>query len=265
MQFELAILYWFYKEPEVTRDHLKILKKHNPGRKIYGLFGGDPGEANRFKEELDGLLDDFWVYPGTYGTETYEKWIHGDLLLLDWYDKRGRDLAWDSIAITQWDMLVFDDIAAQLPGLQKGQLFFAGFRDLDSALERQWAWTRPDYDHCDEYKAFLAYIAQEYDYHDTPKTCLYLLEVLTKKFFEDFLTVKDKKIGMLEYKDPTLAHIFKHDMYVRDIGVHWPDWREPDESPLIAMKKYPLRREFVEAELARPDGWRIFHSFKEIW
>ena len=33
----LAILFWFYKEPEVCENRLQLLKKYNPDLKILGL------------------------------------------------------------------------------------------------------------------------------------------------------------------------------------------------------------------------------------
>jgi hypothetical protein len=47
--FDLAILYWFYKEPEVTKNHLQMIRRHNPGRKIYGLFGGQSERLSNTK------------------------------------------------------------------------------------------------------------------------------------------------------------------------------------------------------------------------
>ncbi len=264
-QPNLAILYWFYKEPVVTQNHLKLLRQHNPNYKIYGLYGGDPAEADVYKSALESELDDFWVYPGTYGADPYTKWIHGDLLLLDWYDKRGRNFEWDSIVITQWDMLVFDDVLSQMPGLKTGQIYFAGYRDLDEALEKHWKWTSPSDEHRQEYTKFCEYMAKAYNWRGPLKACLYLHEVLPRQFFDRYLQMPDKHIGMLEYKDPTLATAWGFDIYVRDLGVYWGDWRTWDESPLIATGKHRVPDDFVKQELNKPDGWRIFHPNHSLW
>ena len=47
---ELAILFWFYKEPEICLNRLKILKKYNPDLKIFGLFGGDIKEEKNYND-----------------------------------------------------------------------------------------------------------------------------------------------------------------------------------------------------------------------
>jgi len=38
---KLAVLFWFYKEPEICHNRLEILRQHNPTVPIYGLYGGD--------------------------------------------------------------------------------------------------------------------------------------------------------------------------------------------------------------------------------
>lgn len=264
-EFELAIVYWFYKEPEVTKNHLELIRKHNPNRKIYGLFGGDPSEASKYQQILGGLLDDFWTYPGTYGDDSFSKWIHGDLLLLDWYDKRGRDLTWDSVAIVQWDMLLFADIQDLVPGIHKGQVFFSGYRELDEAVENRWKWTRPDDKYRQQFLDFCKYVSEKYSHREQLKCCLFIFEILTREFFDKYLELPEKQIGMLEYKDPTLAHIFGIDIYEHDLGVYWRDQRQSTEaSPLNAMG-VGIQKSYIEAELGNPPGWRLFHPYEENW
>lgn len=264
-RFNLALLYWFYKEPEVTKNHLELIRKHNPSRKIYGLFGGDPSEADKYNDLLGDQLDDFWVYPGTYGADTRTKWIHGDLMILDWYEKHGYSLEWDSIAIVQWDILLFDDIARITPGIQKDQVFFSGYRELDSELENHWSWTKPDSKHRQDYENFCEFIAIKYSYKPPLKSCLYIYEVLTRSFFDGYHAVPDKKIGMLEYKNPTLANIFGLDIYEHDIGVCWLRTKqEIYTSPLNAMS-IEIEKSYITSELTKPDGWRLFHPYESTW
>ncbi len=262
---DLAVLYWFYKEPEITKNHLELLRKHNPGRKIFGLYGGEEKDKAQFIGVLSGLLDDFWEYPGTYGVDSYSKWIHGDLLLLDWYDKRGRNLTWDSIAITQWDMLVFDDILNILPGLQKDRVYFAGYRTMEESVENRWTWTRPDGKHRAQYEEFCDFVDKTYGWKEPLKICLYLFEVLTRQFYDNYLKVNNKYIGMLEYKDPTLAAAWGMDIYKKDLGVYWGDRYTKDTPALIAKGNMYVSDKFIKEQLNEPDGWRIFHPNLSNW
>ena len=265
--FDLAILYWFYKEPDITRNHLELIRKNNPNSMIYGLFGGNPNEVDKYSDLLSDLLDDLWIYPGTYGTDSYTKWVRGDLLLLDWYDKRGRGLKWDSIAITQWDMLLFSDIKTIVPGIKSNQVFFSGYRELDYNIEKQWRWTAPNEDHRQEYIDFCQKIAKNYDYTNCPKCCLYIFEILTRGFFEAYLKLPVKQIGVLEYTNPTLACIFGLDIYEYDLGVYWRGYEES-----LPLDNYPLNdfsidisKKYINKEMKKSNGWRLFHPYETKW
>src|SRR3989338_3624133 len=105
---KLSVLFWFYKEPEVCENRLQILKKHNPDLKIFGLYGGKISKAGEYQDKLGKYLDDFYIF--TANTDENWKWINGDLMILDWYEKKGRNLEWDSVTVVQWDMLVLDSL-----------------------------------------------------------------------------------------------------------------------------------------------------------
>jgi putative FmdB family regulatory protein len=42
---DLAALFWFYKQPDVCANHLELFRRRNEGVRVYGLYGGPPGEA----------------------------------------------------------------------------------------------------------------------------------------------------------------------------------------------------------------------------
>jgi hypothetical protein len=254
----LAILFWFYKEPEICENRLQLLKKHNPDLKIFGFFGGEESEAPLFKEKLNKYLDDFYVCPEK---DSDIKWIHGDLMILDWYDQRGRNLEWDSIVVAQWDMLVFDSFKNQLPGIQKDQIFFSGLRKLDPELENRWHWTKPDGEERQDFLNFREYVKNKYGYTAVLPCCLFILEIIPRLFFDKYLSVENKKVGMLEYKTPTYAKIFGVPFYERDLGVQWA---VGEETPMNAEPE-EIKTEYIERELSKPNGWRIFHPYFKIW
>src|SRR3990167_977727 len=191
----LTALFWFYKEPDICLNRLKLLKKFNPELKIYGLFGGEVNQAKIYQQKLGKYLDDFYVPPYT---DPNWKWINGDLMILDWYQKRGKDLSWDSIVITQWDMLVFDSLVHQFPGLKKNQIFLSGLKELDGDTENRWDWTRPGELERENYLNFLEYVQKEYDFSGSPLCCLFILLIFPRLFFDKYASVKNPQIGMLE-------------------------------------------------------------------
>ncbi|MGS2810839.1 DUF707 domain-containing protein [Nocardia sp. MW-W600-9] len=262
---DMAIIYWFYKEPEVTLDHLRLLRQHNPDRPIFGLFGGQIHEAAAYRDLLGDLLDDFWCYEGTYGNDPYTKWMHGDLLILDWYDKRGRFLAWELVTIVQWDMLVFADLTTLFPDIKPDQAYFSGYQELDDDIEWRWPWTSPDGGHRDDYLAFTQAITTQYGYTGPKKCCFYILEILPKRFFDGHLGLADKHLGMLEYKNPTLAAVFDIDIHHRDIGVRWSEKHQSITQAPINPMKMEITTNYIDTELADPTGWRLFHPYSTVW
>jgi hypothetical protein len=258
----LAILFWFYKEPEICENRLQLLKKYNPDLKIYGLFGGEKNETDKYKQQLEKYLDDFYVSP--YEDSDW-KWINGDLMILEWFDKRGRELEWDSVAVVQWDMLVFDSIQKQFNGMKKNEIYLSGTRTLDKKTEDRWHWTRPDRKERKNYIIFLEYIEENYGHTNEILCCLFIFQIFPRIFFEKYLAVKDKEIGMLEYKIPMYAKIFGIPFFEKDLGAwRFETERARNETPLKACTT-EIKKSFIESELKKENGFRIFHPYFKKW
>jgi len=246
---DLAALFWFYKQPDVCANHLELFRQRNEGVRVYGLFGGPPDEAAAFEAALDPRLDDFYVAPAA---DPQWKWLNGDLMLLDWYERRGRSLAWKQLAIVQWDMLVLGSLRDQFPGLQSGQMSLPHLRRLDAQDEAAWYWAsarRADY------LQFRQHVRETRGYDRQPLGCGFMFAIMPRAFFEPYAAVTGKEIGFLEYKLPTYAEIFGIPFYEKDFGVG---------SAMNAINQQ-IGNEFIRSELAKPDGWRLFHPYYEPW
>lgn len=256
----LAILFWFYKEPEICENRLQILKKNNPNLKIFGLFGGEKKEVDVYKEKLGKYLDDFYVFSANHGSDW--KWINGDLMILDWYENRGVNLMFDSVVVVQWDMLVFDSLEKQLSGIKKREIFLSGLKNLDEETEKKWDWTTPDGKERQNYINFLGYTKDNYGYKDNPPLCcLFIIQVFPRIFFEKYLTVENREIGMLEYKVPIYAKIFDVPFYEKDFGVRW---HGSEIKPLNAIPE-EIPEQYIRQQLSKESGWRLFHPYYKIW
>jgi len=182
-------------------------------------------------------------------------------MILDWYKKRGRNLDWDSIAIIQWDTLVLDSLSKQFPGIKKNQIFLSGVRPLDSEVERHWDWTRTDSDERKNYLAYIEYIKKEYNYSDGLLASLFIFQIFPRIYFEKYLSVSNKGIGMLEYKVPTYAKIFNLPFYNKDLGVRW---FSDEAKPLNAIPE-EIKDDYIMEQLSKDKGWRIFHPYYKIF
>lgn len=256
---DLAILFWFYKGPNICENRLQLLKKYNPNLKIFGLYGGKISEADKYKKRLGKYLDDFYVF--TANTDKDWKWMNGDLMILDWYEKRGRNFYWDSIVIVQWDTLVFDSLNKRFVGIKKGEIFISAMREIDNYIESKWNWIKIGSKERRNYINFLNYVKRRYGYKNKPLCSLFIFEIFPRVFLDKYLTVKNKEIGMLEYKIPIFAQIFGIPFYRKDIGV---TWRANGQTPLNAIPK-EIPGAYIKKQLAQKDGWRIFHPYFKIW
>lgn len=204
------------------------------------------------RKRVGSRLDDVYIAPAAAAEW---KWLNGDLMLLDWYERRGRELAWDQIAVVQWDMLVFDSIQKQLPGMKSGEMFLSGLGRLDAAAEGSWFWTRPDGGQRDNYVRFKEHVRQVYGYARELLHCGFIFLVIPRAFFERYAEVPDRELGMLEYKIPTYAEIFGIPFYEKDFGVN---------AALNAVSQ-EIPDDFIRRELEKPDGWRLFHPYYRRW
>jgi hypothetical protein len=213
VNMQLAVLFWFYKEPEICENRLKLIKKHNPNIRIFGLYGGSKKDEARYKKKLGKYLDSF--YTSSYSNKSKDwKWIHGDLMILEWYMNKGRRLKWDSVAVVQWDMLVLGPIKKQFPGIKTNELFLSGYRTLNDDIEKKWNWTDVRIPkNRKNYLEFKDYVKENYGYNKKLKICLFILEVIPRDFFKKWQLMPSKELGMLEYSVPTHADILKQPMY----------------------------------------------------
>ncbi len=258
---KLAVLFWFYKNPAVCKNRLELIKKHNPDIKIYGLFGGRKKEAGTFRKQLAGYLDDFYI--SSYADQSRSwKWIHGDLMVLEWFTGRGKQLPWNSVVVVQWDMLILGPLKKQFPGLRQGQLFLSGYRALDKNIEKKWRWTKGRrLDERPQYLAFQKFVREKYNYTKRLKCCLFILQVFPRAFFQKWQKLPNRQQGMLEYSLPTYADMLNVPIYKRKLGVWWFNKRaHQGMTPLNARGKQ-INDLFIASELRKKKGYRIFHPY----
>jgi len=269
----LAILFWFYKDIDVCVNRLQFLKRQNPDAKIYGLYGWPKEDVNIFQDRLQMYLDDFYMAPME---ESFWKWINWDLVLLDWFEKRGKNLERDSVFIAQWDLLIFSSLEELFAWIKKDEIYFPYYESIDNKIESEWYWTserkyseKPETHPKKPYmrKSYLAFkelVAKKYGYNNLLPRSIFMLAILPRVFFEKYSSLPDKEVGFLEYKLPTYAKIFGLSLFPKDL---WESVLSQDVSewPMNA-KPMEIEDSYIQKELEKKDGWRVFHPyFKVYW
>ncbi|MBW4474801.1 MAG: hypothetical protein KME45_31150 [Stenomitos rutilans HA7619-LM2] len=278
---KLAILFWFYKEPEICKNRLEILRQHNPTTPIYGLYGGDLRSLDQYRSALGKYLDDFYAFPED--KNSYWKWIQGDLMITHWYLKRGKNLEWDTVVIVQWDMLVFGAVAQLFSMLKQDQLLLSGLRPI-AEVENDWQWVSPMVpERRQKYLEFLEYIQKNYGYRHDPLGCLFIVIGFPKTFLDQYSKVEEPELGFLEYRIPIYAQIFGTSFCENHPFQAW--W--VDVEPIFQIKNpikravnalslrlnpnplNPAKREIslipIAFHLSNQDGARIFHPYEHVF
>ena len=252
------ILFWFYKDFETCRERLQRLRNLNKGVRIFALYGGSLSEAGTAEKSLGNLVDDFYIFPEE--RDQYWKWENGDQLIASWYEDRGRYLEWETIFVAQWDMLILAPLEKLFHGLQPNEILLSGYTPIN-AVSSWWPWVNQNKT---EFLLFKELLRTKYNYDGEFFACLFITACLPRIFLDKYVAAGRPETGFLEYKIPTMAHMFgiavcnNHDFN--------PWWKA---NP--ATKNAPMRQRSLNAvgqevpfsvivdELTKSNGKRLFH------
>ena len=256
---KLAILFWFYKAPDICLDRVELLRKHNPNTLIFGLFGGEPSSVTEF-DEVNRQLDDLYVF--RQDRPALWKWMNGDLMIRDWYSERGKRLIWDSIVVVQWDMVVAGPVTTIFSMVEHDELLLSGLRPI-SEIEASWKWVRPERPKNREaYQHFLAEITEQHDLPSEPLACLFIVAVIPRSFLMLYSAIPILEHGFVEYRLPIYAQVFGTTFCTEHPFRPWWNGIEPRGrgQTLIAIRQQiPIST--LGSNLLSKSGARIFHPF----
>ena len=254
-----SVLFWFYKDVDVCRNRLQLIRRDNPDVSIFGLFGGDQSQAASFESQLSPYLDDFFAFPD--GKSKAWKWHNGDLMIADWYDQRGRFLQWDTVAVLQWDMLVFGRLSEVFSELREGEILLSSTRPVDE-VSSWWSWAS---DPRVSLAGFMQILREQFGYDGSAVCCQFVVACLPRQFLERYSAVRPE-YGFIEYRVPTFARAFGVPVCSsRRFDCWWADEpatkksRSRDIVLTAALIQIPFLR--VCSHLIRRDGARVFHPY----
>lgn len=278
---QLAILFWFYKEPGICLNRLELLRRNNPNTPIYGLYGGDLQTVDQYKSLLKPYLNDFYVF--TANEDPYWKWIQGDLMITHWFRDRGQHLEWDTIVVVQWDMLVFGAVEELFSMLKQDEILLSGLRSV-AEVENDWQWVSSKIpDLRQRYLEFLAHVRKIYDYKQNPLGCLFIVVGFPRTFLAQYSKVENPELGFLEYRIPVYAQIFGTPFCENHPFQAW--WVDADpifwaKNPMkrawnslhLRLNPNPLNPAKLEISLIpiynhlnTSTGARIFHPYEQLF
>lgn len=262
---QLGILFWFYRDPVLCENRLRMLRRKNPGVPIFGLYGGPARDVAFFSRSVGSFIDDLWVFPED--VERDWRWRNGDLMLARWYREHGHELQFDSVFVAQWDLVVATPLSKLLPQMAEKEMLLSGLRPV-SEVESWWQWTNGRVR--SEYDEFREHLATHYGPVRDPMCCQFIAFVLPRQFLEPYGEIERPELGFLEYKVPMYAQAFGIPLIPDNcLRPWWPE--EPATSGVARTEKLmhawrtPVRLPVMLFERARPGGRRAFHPYHGIY
>lgn len=255
---KIDVLFFFHKNFKTCRRNLKTLRKLNEDLRVFALYGGPLSEANKARNVLQNLVDDFYVYMNE--KDPHWKWKNGDQIVTEWFIDKGQYLKWETIFIMHWDMLILSPLQKLFSGLQPGEILLSGLRPIDT-VSSWWPWAKPNNP---ELKSFKKIIRNEFNYEGELYACLFIVVCYPRQFLKQYVSIGHPEIGFIEYKIPTMAKIF--DIPFCKNHVFQPWWSSNPSTKNVSMRERLLNavsqevpRLVVLNELTRKDGYRLFH------
>jgi hypothetical protein len=259
----LAVLFWFYKDVDICRNRLKLLRKHNPALPIFGLYGGAPGETGRYEQALAPLLDDFFACFTEKDADW--KWRNGDVAIAVWHRQRGQHLAWDTVVVAQWDMLVLDDVSRLVEGLRTDEVFLSGLRPIDEVID-WWPWVTRDRA---DYERFQESFRARYGENAPLLACQFVGACLPRRFLDAYAAL-DLELGFLEYRLPShagaLGMAFGACPRLECAWPNDPQRHGGDAAPVtLTAQKVAIDFTTILRQLWAPGGARVFHPYNRLF
>jgi hypothetical protein len=245
------VLFRYHKKPLLCRSRLWLLKKFNPGIKIFGLYGGKESEFPKYQRYLGSFLEHNYCIKGRSNNW---KWKNSDLAIRLWYKSIGKKIEFDMLHVIEWDLLLFDsldEIYKKIPENCIGLTALTLYKNVENK------WYRP---FKDEWIKLLKYAKDKFGYNKQPYASLGPGFCLPKNFLEKFSEVHVPVLCNDELRLALFGQIFRHKLI--DTGFY-QKWFDPETEKLFncSGKKIPLA--LIEKELRRKDGKRSFHPFRK--
>lgn len=277
----------FHKDVEVCRNRIRMLRQYNPDLPIYGVYGGDSGEEERYRRALGGLLDDFYSFECDRDSEW--KWVNFDVMIAQWYERRGKDLAFDTVVSIQWDQLILAPITELFPDLKPNEILFSGLRPAREVMD-WWYWVSkrdrpgapPEYGF-KTYTTFLNHLKDTYNYSDEPVFSQSFFCLLPRTFLKPFSESDWSVPGYGEYRMPMYAQAFGVPFcQTHHVDAWWPSDPERSQHPIperivesdrippyaertLTAARIPLPLKVILQLSKAPDGPKLFHPYYRIF
>ncbi|MDR0536296.1 MAG: hypothetical protein LBG65_08145 [Puniceicoccales bacterium] len=134
------LLFRFHSHFPLCRERLRILRHFNPRLSIYALYGGSPQEAEKARQATREFVLGFWDF-SRFG-DARRKWLRGDLMIREWYEKFGNALNFSFLISHEWDILTAAPLGRIYPEFVSPKTYVSPLQRFSREEEQLWFWTR---------------------------------------------------------------------------------------------------------------------------
>jgi len=251
------ILFRFYKDFDVAKERIKILKYFNPELPVYGLFGGNSEDFETAAGILEDSMEGIWNFKPDKNPRW--KWFHTDLMQKAWFRDAGHKIDFDFLFSYEYDLLTADSLFKIYPEINDETLALAAVELLDK-VEDRWTWTSKE-PFKSKFAQFSEYMNENYGVGRQKYVCLGPGPLLSRKFIEKFAQTQDIDLVHEEVTYPAYAEAFGFKLM--DNGLHPGFYKGSEaEKRLFNCNGIEPSLDEIYGQLELPSGERCFHPVK---
>jgi hypothetical protein len=251
-----AILFRFHTLPEVCRDRVILLRRHNPGVPVFGLYGGPPEQRNEFRAVLAACdhclpLD---------GMTAWQMWTGGDLAALYWFRRYGTNTAFEMLHVVEWDLLLLAGVAEVFGHVNSDAVGITAPRPVTS-VEGTWDWFTDDA-YRRQWTELLEWARRNFAYRGEPLCCLGPGWCFPRTFLDACTGLAVPELCHDELRVPLIAQVLGFPLADTRICRAWMSRAEHEFFNCSDIEVQPGT---ILRELDDPCGRRAFHPYRKSW
>ena len=162
--------------------------------------------------------------------------------------------------LIEWDLLLLDSLE-RLYSHVPSEAIAVTARFLLKEVEHEWGWTTRE-PYKSQWGELLTVVEKKYDYKNEPFASLGPGTCYSRSFIEQYSGVDVPEIACDEQRVPLFAHCFGIPVFDTNFRKTWND---RDDLQYFNCQNYEIPPNAIRAELARADGRRAFHPFRQLY
>ena len=251
------IIFRFDRKVRICQNHLKHIRRLNPGVPIHGIYGGKEKDFPLYKKSLQPYFETLYCIRGQVKEW---KWKNFDLALRQWYIDAGHAVYFDMAYIIEWDLLLLDSVSVLYSHIPAGHVGLTNLIPLKK-IEHKWDWTAHEPSKSG-WAALLQDAKKRFHYTNTPHASLGPGLCVPKIFLEKYSKIQVPDFVHDELRVPLYAQIFGLPLDNTNFTTDWFDETEHRYFNCRGEKNWYISTRTVHQEKNKINGRKAFHPFR---